>query len=411
MDVVSKVFKQTSYQILGKIATSVSTLLVLYIISHNFSKSEIGIFTLAQTYIAFFYLAVDLGLNGYFLPKLDQASHSLNQLFNFRLFFSIPLIVLAILLQSFLGYKNLDFFYSVCILSLSILFNSLFISASLVFQRRLRYDLSSLALAANSLIIISLAYLFAKFNLPVYFLALASLAGWIGASLVSIVSIRQLSRLKLAWPRFNFMRQEIWPAWPIALTLLLNVFYFRVDAFVLAHYRSFSETGIYNVAYQIFQSVLVLPTFVLNSYYPMMADLFKLNFKQFLSQFKMAVLILFLIGCGGNILAVYLAPWFITLVTSAQFKDSILPLQILSASFPAFFVSGLLMWALVLMNKYKIMLAIYAGAALVNLSLNLTFIPHYSYIAAAIVTVFSEYLILILEVIIVTRSLVKLKTK
>jgi O-antigen/teichoic acid export membrane protein len=62
------------------------------------------------------------------------------------------------------------------------------------------------------------------------------------------------------------------------------------------------------------------------------------------------------------------------------------------------------MWALISLKKYKAVLIIYSAGLFLNLILNLVFIPKFSFMAAALVTVTCEYLILLLLVIILFKE-------
>ncbi len=110
------------------------------------------------------------------------------------------------------------------------------------------------------------------------------------------------------------------------------------------------------------------------------------------------------ISLGGTLLTLLLAPVIIHLITGGgRFSDSAASLRILSLSFPAYFISSVLMWSLVTLKKYKSMLLIYIAGLLANGVLNFIFIPRYSYIASSYITGVSEYLILALQAVILLR--------
>lgn len=69
MNHFSKIFKQTSWQILGKVVTSVSTFVILGMVARNYGKEGTGVFTLALTYLAVFYVLSDFGFNAHVLKK------------------------------------------------------------------------------------------------------------------------------------------------------------------------------------------------------------------------------------------------------------------------------------------------------------------------------------------------------
>jgi O-antigen/teichoic acid export membrane protein len=103
----------------------------------------------------------------------------------------------------------------------------------------------------------------------------------------------------------------------------------------------------------------------------------------------------------GAIVTWLLAPLVIGIIAGdGDFTGSIHTLRILAFGFPAFFGSSLLMWVFVALKKYKLLSAIYLLGLFLNIILNLIFIPQFSYLASAWITGVCEYLILVLQLLI-----------
>lgn len=398
MDLFKKVSTQTLWQVLGKIITSVSTLIILGLITRNFGTSGTGVYTLALTYLSFFYLACDLGLNAYLLPTIIEDKKTWNKLLGLRIMWGIFLTVLSFSILPFLPFNSTILSNMVYLGSLTILLNAIYITANAYFQSRLRYDLSTLILGATTLIsfvgIYSLGTLVSKID----YLILPHLVGWTAAAILSLILIKRLT--SLIKPIFDkkFITQTYLNVWPLALTLILNTLYFRADSFILASFRSFSEVGMYNLPYQLFQSALIIPTFITNAYYPLMIVNLKKNRLKFIKELDMMLYFMLGLSILGGILTWFLAPLIIQLLAGSTISSSVSALRILSLSYPAFFISSVLMWLLVSMKRQKSILLIYSIGLILNIFLNYLFIPQYSFIASTWITVVCEYLILILEI-------------
>lgn len=399
MDTLRKISTQTFWQVLAKIFTSLSTVVVLSLVTRRYGETGTGTFTLALTYLSFFYLAVDFGLNGYILPLLIQKNgqQTWQQLLGFRLAWSLLLILLALLILPYLPFATPTFSLLVAYGSLAMLPYAVYTSANALFQSRFLYRLSSTGLAISTIISLGLTAWFIKINAPLEFLSIANTVGWFAVAGLSAYWINQRLRFN---PLFDwrFILRTLSKAWPISLTLIANTLYFRADSFILSSFWPLSEVGIYNLAYQIFQAALVLPTFIMNGYYPVMIRDYSLARRRFFRELKIAGLSLLLLGVMGTLAILFLSKAAIWLIAGKyQFLGSITALNILSFGFPAFFLSSLGMWVLVLLGKYKTMLVIYVVALAVNVVANYLLIPHYSYIAAAFITTVGEYLILSLQ--------------
>lgn len=396
MNYFSKIFQQTFWQVLGKVVTSISTFTVLGIVARNYGKEGTGIFTLALTYLAIFYMLADFGFNAHVLKKLTvyslQFTGEWRKLLGTRIMWSAMLVILAVGLLPFWPFATAEFSKAVLFGSLAIIGSAVFITCNLIFQSKLRYDLSvfssSIGTVASLLVFVALSY----FKFPTPFLLFAHLFGWIVIACTALIIIRKFFSKILPLFDFLYAKNLFKESWPIAATLSLNILYFRADAFMIAYYKSVSDAGIYNIAYSVFQSVLVLPTFIMNSYYPLML--------KSLGKVKLMVIGLLGLAVFGTLIIFLLAPFITTILTGGGFAGATRSLQILSLGFPAYFLSSLLMWLLISKGKYKSMFLLYTSSLVFNLLLNFIYIPRYSFIAASWTTVISEYFILALQVMV-----------
>lgn len=375
---------------MGKIATSLSTFIILGMVARNYGESGTGYFTLALTYLGIFYVFADFGFNAHVLRKAQsskrKAQNEWQKLLGTRIIWSIVLVIAAVGLLPFWPFSTPQFNASVLFGSLAIIAYGVFVSCSLIFQSKLRYDLSVLASSIGIFFSLGLFLYFTSINLPIPYLLLAHLGGWI------VIALFAFQFAKIGLPIFDkrYAYDLFKQSWPVAAALVLNVVYFRADAFMVAYFKGTAEAGIYNTAYSVFQSALVLPTFIMNAYYPLMLKTFK--------GIKLVGAGLLALALIGVILTIFLSPLIIKMLTGQGFAGSVQSLQILSLGFPAFFVSALLMWVLVSKGKYKPMLIIYGLGLALNLLLNFIYIPKYSFFAASWITVVSEYLILLMQI-------------
>jgi O-antigen/teichoic acid export membrane protein len=395
---LKKIFTQASWQILGKASASIATLIVLSSVARIYGEESTGIFTLATTYLATFYLFADFGFNAFVLKKIaisDNLEDEWRKLFGLRIIWAVALIVLSLIFLPLFPFATSVFFYAVLFGCFDILASSVFTTNNLVFQSKLRYDLSAISIFTGRILGLGVFLSLLSTKPPVFGLIFLYLLGGIFASVIStffVVNLFKKFQIKFS---IAYAKDVFKNSWPLALVLILNVIYFRVDSFMIAFYRSTSDAGIYNVAYSIFQTTLVLPTFIMNAYYPMMLRSFR--------GIRQVALGLLTISFCGTVLTILFAPFITGIITGGGFYGSSQALQILSLSFPAFFLSSLMMWVFVTKGKNKEMISIFTSGLLINISLNLIFIPKYSFFAASWITVICEYFILFFQIFIIWR--------
>ena len=420
MQSLAKIVQQTFWQVLGKIVTSLSTFIILGLVTRNYGQEGTGVFTLALTYLAIFYLFGDFGFNAHVLKKVQSSEFIVRsewrKLLGTRLLWSGILVILAVGLLPFWPFSTSEFTKAVLLGSLAIMASAVFVTANLIFQGELRYDLSAISSTAGTLVGLVVTIWLVTVRQPISQLILGHLIGWIVIALISLIlSSRRLilrpvaifyglgGLLRRFTPRndvegiifdLSYTISLFRQSWPIAATLSLNVLYFRADSFMVAYFKSMADAGVYNVAYSVFQSALVLPTFVMNAYYPMMLKSFR--------GIKLILLGLLGLSLAGTVITLFFAPLVIKIITGGGFVGSTQSLRILSLGFPAYFLSSLLMWFLIARGKYKVMFLLYMSGLIFNLSLNLVYIPRYSYFAASWITVISEYFILIAQIVVLS---------
>jgi len=398
----------TVSQIAGKIVTSTTTFVISILIARSLGAAGYGDFTKITTFVAFFYLFADFGLNAAYL-ELSEDKAAQNILLTIRTLLGLLLVFLCISILSFLpgtstqGYTPLVKF-GIILYSVSILLQSLVTTANAFFQKNLRYDFASYALTAGSLITLIAVFSFTYLPFSGVLPTIAALL--LGSLVTTIVSLFFAKKLM---PSLTFSfdttlaKKMITIALPLGLTLLSNVVYFHADSIILTITKSTADVGIYGFAYKLFEFPLVVPTFFMNAVFPLLLMSRKNNdMSAFFRQAKQSALILFSLSFIVVVCGYVLSP-FISLIKS-DFQASILPLRILLLSLPIFYLTSVTMWVLIALKKRIQMLSIYSISMAINILSNIFFIPRYGYMASAWITVASETLVLFLSFFVIRKD-------
>lgn len=384
----------TASQLTGKIIGAGTTFLVSLMVARQFGADGYGDFVKVTTYIAFFFLIADFGLNAVYLQKPKDLWKSLLGL---RIVGSLALMFLSLVILTFLpqgtsqGYTPLVRF-GIFLFAPTILFQAIITTSNAIFQRDLRYELATIAIAVGSVVTLAVLW-FTREGI------LSLLAGSVASAVASVVLIRTHEPLGIIVSKKTF-RLLLVPAVPLGLTLVFNLVYGHADSIILTLTRQTAEVGIYGLSYRVFEVALVLPTFFMNAVYPMLLKAPRSSFKKILGSSLLFLLSasLFLTIClwaGAPILA----------KVRQDFASSVPALRVLSLGLPFFFVSAMTMWALVALRKQWLLFALYGAGMVLNVALNIFLIPTYGYMAAAWVTVVSEAIVLVASGVILLQFL------
>jgi O-antigen/teichoic acid export membrane protein len=384
----------TLYQIFARSISSLIGFLITLIIARKFGVLGYGDFTKITAYVALFYLVIDFGLNAFFL---QYENTKFKNLFYLRMLISLGIFLLLNMLAFFLpynavlgtGFSAIEKF-GIFIFSLGIFAQSIILSASAIFQKNINYYFymigTIIGSAVNLLVVLLLAFL--NFSL-IYILF-----GFVLSSFISAFILLFFAKEKILPISFDkqFSLKIIKASWPLGLMLIFNLVYFRADMFLLSILKTTQAVGIYGLAYKFFDFLIALPLFLSNAVYPFLIKT-KTNQKVF---FNLTGRYFFIFLLASFIVIIpfwFISPLF-TLVKS-DFAASMLPFRILLLSLPFFFTTSFLQWVLITLGKQKYLMLVYFFSTFLNIILNIIFIPQFSYVACATITLISEGIVFI----------------
>ena len=396
------IWYNTGVQFFGKIISAASTLVATVLIANQYGAEGFGQFTQILSFVAFFYLFPDFGLNAVTLRSITENEHEREKefrlLYGLRIVLSLVTMFLAISLLTFFPYNSqtavgFSPFVKVGIifLSVTVLTQSLFRTMNVLFQEKLRYDFSVFSSILSNIVTLAGTYLVTRLNLS---LLLVVAVNVLSSFILTFFSIT-LARLYVdtMHPLFDFpsWKRILRKALPLGLTLILNVIYFRIDVFLLSFYRDAFEVGVYGLAYKFFEFPLTLPVFFMNAMYPIFLQSYKeKKTEPFLKELKRASLLLFGISVIFLVAGYFLAPLIPWLTQNTEFVSSVSLFRILILSLPVFFLTPVLMWAMITVSLEWQLILVYFVSALLNIALNLFLIPLFGATAAAVTTVVCE---------------------
>ena len=409
MNTPFKIALNTSVQLAGKVATTLSTLIITIIITRNFAVGDFGSYTAILSYIAVFYVFTDFGFNAIFVRETgkdqEKQKEYFKNLLGLRLVSSILVAFLATAVLAFTGHSNLVKLG--IILGLGIIIAQSFLATSLaLFQARIRYDQSMIADSLGALANVVFVYIAAtNFGSILFVIGALVLGNTVRAAVALYLAKFQIGIFGFCFKK-TFWQKFVFAAFPIGLITVFSQFNAQIDKQIvlLVDYKSSLglsgeiAAGVYGLAYKVFELAIVFPTFVMNVGYPIMIRKRQEGISTLIIFSKKLAGFLFGLGILCLILGWFLAPLIVGILGGDKFAQSILTTRILLVGFPLFFITPITLWLAITLHKTKEMMFIYGFAAAFNLVANLIMVPNFGYNAAAVVTILSELMIFSLSV-------------
>lgn len=397
----------TVYQLVGKVVTMVITMVATFLITRFYGLDGYGSFNLMLSFPALFFIIADFGFNAIATRDLavadEKAGRYLGNIIILRTAISFILIMIASVILAFLPY-NVVIKAGIIIGLFTIFTSSLYSTANIGFQIKLRYDLSNIANALGSIITIGIVLAMVFTRQSILFAAVAYVLSGFFTILLSFYFLKRLGiRLDFTLDE-KLCKNLLLTSLPLGLMFVFSQINFKADSVLLSFrplpesfgYNNIQTVGIYGLPYKLFEVALVVPTFFMNSVYPVMVRRYSESKEKLLDTFKKSIVFLVVSGIACGIFGLLFSDLIIKLLGSGRFSDSVLVLKILLGTITIFYLTQPVSWLIVTLGGQKHLPYIYLVAAVANITLNFIFIPKYSFIASAHITWITELFILVM---------------
>ncbi len=404
MEKYHKITRQTGLTALFTILVFITSPILTYILTRNLSLEQFGAYSIFAVTIAFFSVVFDLGLPDYVVAKLSgiskrKSSIRENRFFAILFFFAIYLfIVLAVV--AFSGISNLFLsLFGLAEFSKEFVFVLLIIISSLLFRVYNSYFHAKQDVAFSSFmgfinlslwvyLLIFLVFFQNKLELSIVFFV------WFIGVLISLLIMviktrKEIKSMLKKSPKFSSFLSALKYGLPL-IAFQIGIWLIRVgDRYVLKYFTDLSSVGIYNFGYSLVSFVLGLANVITFVIYPYYAENWK-DKSVYQNMTIKYVLLLALPACFGLF---FMRDQFITLIAGQSYLQASTIVALL-IPFPIFGALSILFYqTLLIKNKTWQVGLIYSIIGSLNILLNIMVIPVYGMIGAAVVNVFSYFLI------------------
>ena len=391
---------------ISKVLSTLLALVALGLITRYLGQGGFGDYATALAFLAFFSALSDLGLNSTATreisrPQADEA-FIMGNIFSLRLILSLSVLLLSPFIVFFFPY-TLQVKEAIIIIAFSFLFSSSYQVLNGVFQKKLAMDKVVISELLGKSLQVAIIFLVVKMDLGFLWIVSALFFSMVLDFILIYLWSKKYILLKLRFD-FAYWKKFLQESYPIGIAAITTFIYFKLDTILLSVMKSSAEVGIYNVAYKIIESITFFPSMIIGLIFPLMARYIFTNPKKFHFIANKTYKLFWIMIVPLIIGTLFLAPGIIHLISGNTFKASAPVLKILIFALVFIFFSSFSNAILIAGNKQKKMMTILFLAALFNLITNLIFIPHYSYLAAAIISVLTEFLVAIGTFIIIKRE-------
>ncbi|MBC7503736.1 oligosaccharide flippase family protein [Candidatus Gracilibacteria bacterium] len=427
-----KIYTNTIAQIAGKIITALISILLIKVLTGYLDVAGYGLYSKIYNYLSIFAVIADLGLYTITVRELTKnegdekmIAKISGNILSLRTLSGILIIGLSLSIAPFLeGYDSLMALIGIGIVSLFTLIGLINSSLMSYLQATLHTEFSIVANTCGKLLTFGMILMFSVFLFPrsttpdIEIFSVVMLAGLAGNIVMTGLTwwyASKWQRIEFAWDS-DYIKHMLRISLPYGLALFLGVIFFKVDIILLSVLEpaDIADTSIalYALPMKIVEVGMMYGTIFLNSLLPVLTTAIERKDSEKVAKLtRHAFMLLFAGGIAASGFLALFAPWVIRLISTPEFVTqtvmgygSIDALRIVGWIFLVYFVSSLYTYILIARGEQRQMMYINAGIAILNIVGNIIFIPMYSFIGSAWVTLATQILLLILTYIAVQRK-------
>lgn len=400
MSQVKTIFKNMSWLLISQIIASVCAFIWTILMARYLGVSNYGIFGFATSFTAILAVTVDLGINTHVIRHVatdyDSAPKYLGNAMPLKSIFGIGTMILTLIILILMKTDELT-------LTVTLLFAIEMIIKSFInllngsFQafEEGKYQGIGNTLLHIILLIFILITIFTDFGL------IGISISYILANAITLIYTYYAFKNNIAKPKFEldleFCKQITVLSLPFAVIGLLYTIYYSIDIVMLTNMVGSYASGIYNATYKLISVLTLFYSVYTAVIFPVMSKFFNDDESMLLISFEKSIKYLMLVIIPIAIATVFYSTDIIHLIYGHKYDAASSVLCILIWTVCLLFISGAANSLLNASHKEVAVTKIYAIAAVFNIVLNFVMIPYFSYNGAAITTVLSDLLIVIIQ--------------
>ena len=406
MSQIRTIFNNMGWLMISQIVASVCGFIWTVLMARYLGVEKYGLFGFATSLTGILAITVDLGISTHIVRHIatdyDSAPHYLGNAIPLKSIFAIGTIILTLIVLILMKSDELTIIVTLLFTIEMIIrsFIGLFNGTFQAFEEGKYQGIANTTLHLILLIFILIS-IFANFGIIgiaiSYILANAIVLGYMYYAL----------KKNVTKPKFDldieFCKKITRYSLPFAVTSLLYIIYYSIDVVMLQNMVGSYATGIYNATYKLISVLTLFYSVYTAVIFPVMSRFFKDDESMLLISFEKSIKYLMMVIIPIAIATMFYSLDIIQLIYGNKYDLASSVLSILIWTVCLLFVSGACNTLLNASHKEVAVTKIYTIAAIFNVILNLFMIPYLSYDGAAITTVLSDILIVIIQIYIIYR--------
>jgi O-antigen/teichoic acid export membrane protein len=398
-ETTASIARNTKAMMFSQIVTWASSFVLMLFLPRYLGAEDYGRLYFAITINALGSLAMDLGFTALIVKEIARDRTKANALAvnagALRVLLWVVSLVGTLAFVRIAGYSA-EAMHVVFVLGIANVFFGLYDLLHRVFVGLERMEFRSYALIIEKVFLAVVGVSLLLMGANSFVIALAMLASMMLNFLASVYFLRKLIPVSLT------LDPSLWPSLlraglPFMISTVLGFIYYRIDVMMLSAMTNEKVVGWYGAPYKLFDTLMFFPTILNTAVYPVLARLYHLSKESMVQTSRKILDLTMIIGVPIAVGMVALARPIIAFLFGLQeFEQSVVLLQVLSASLLLIYVDFVLNTVLISNDRQKKIVFVSLAATVINVTVNYYAIAYFHQnfgngaIGAAITTAITE---------------------
>jgi O-antigen/teichoic acid export membrane protein len=401
------VFKNTAFGMIAQIGIKILSFLFSIFIIRDLGAESYGQYVAILAFGAIFTILSDLGLSPYAVREIaryrgekgreGEISRLYANILSLRFLLSI-LTALIIIFSAWATRRPSVMIIAIAINTIGLILYSIQGTAETVLSGHELFGVIAFAKIIQQLFFVIFGGIFLYFGFGFWGLIYANL---LGIFVLTGLCIRGIKKLDVTFLGYNTKKwgNMVRSGLPFGLIGFALGLSYKFDTVLLNIFRGDLETGYYNAAYNLVFSAVVLSNVVNTALYPSLTRQAITDPTNLHSIYEKVIKYLLLISLPIAFGVSTLSNQIVEFLYTSDYAYSSLALRIVIWVLPFMYLSEFLGYAVVIGNKERRVARAVLISTGVNIALNLLLVPRFGYLAAAIMTVLTEAILVFQHVI------------
>jgi len=393
----NKYLKNTGWLMLARVGSLVIKILVGFAITNYLGKELNGILNYPTAFTTFFIAAAALGLDGFTTRELLRTPEKRDRLLGTAFWLKIigglvivPLIYFAYIFWNSQKPIDTPLIY-ILIVGLTGITQAFYITDS-YFQSKVqaKYVMRVQVFGNIFSAIIKLIFIFLKLDVEWFVFALLLDTIILATGYVYFYQVKVGSIFNWIFDS-KLAKYLIKHSWPLALSAVLVSIYMKIDQLMVENYLGTGELGIYSTVVQLSESWYFIPVAIVTSVFPAIMNARRDDSERYIKRLQNMYDIMVWISMSVALFMTFASPIIYHIVYTPEFWDGahVLTVHVWAGIFV--FLGSASGQYLIAEGYNKLAMLRTGTGALVNILLNIFWIPKYGIMGAALATLVAYF--------------------